>query len=132
MPSSDNFASDAPTNPAVQRCLDAARKAFEQEQANGADNSDSNSAARDAFRNVMPPLAGAQNIQDFIACVACGLLRNVMYYEESMKLLYAAQVAASAIRRQPSPQQQPNSQAPSEPKPAAQESLPASMGTKAA
>ena len=49
-----------------------------------------------AYREAMPPLSGAQNIRDFIACVAHGMLMDVFSSEEASKLLYAAQVAASA------------------------------------
>ncbi len=49
-----------------------------------------------AYRKAMPPLTGAGNIRDFIACVAHGMLMDVFQPAESTKLLYAAQLAASA------------------------------------
>jgi hypothetical protein len=41
----------------------------------------------------MPPLSGADNIRDFVACVAHGLLLGVLSDSECTRLLYAAQVA---------------------------------------
>ncbi|HEX3894242.1 MAG TPA: hypothetical protein VHW46_16830 [Terracidiphilus sp.] len=54
---------------------------------------------RNAYREAMPPLVYEANIRDFIACVAHGILIDVLSLEESSKLLYAAQVAASAETR---------------------------------
>jgi hypothetical protein len=47
----------------------------------------------------MPPLLGAENIRDFIACVAHGMLIGVIENKDATKLLYAAQVAFSAQSR---------------------------------
>jgi hypothetical protein len=52
--------------------------------------------AKNAYREAMPPLTGPANIRDFIACVAHGVLLDVISHEESSKLLYSAQVAISA------------------------------------
>jgi len=50
----------------------------------------------EAYREAMPPLMGARNIRDFIACVAHGMLLHVFEANEASKLLYAAQVAAQS------------------------------------
>lgn len=52
--------------------------------------------AANAYREAMPPLTGAGNIRDFIACVGHGMLLNVFKESEATKLLYAAQIAHAA------------------------------------
>ena len=53
-----------------------------------------------AFCKAMPQLSGQENIKDFIACVAYGILIKAIPGPEGARLLYAAQVANSAIRGQ--------------------------------
>ena len=55
--------------------------------------------ANKAYREALPPLRGAENISDFIACVAHGMALDVFDTKEASKMLYAAQVAASAGSR---------------------------------
>jgi hypothetical protein len=55
--------------------------------------------ANKAYREALPPLRGAENIRDFIACVAHGMAIEVFDTREASKMLYAAQVAASAEGR---------------------------------
>jgi hypothetical protein len=55
----------------------------------------------EAYRKVLPPLSGHQNICDFIACVAHGMLIEAISGADGSRLLYAAQVANSTIRSQP-------------------------------
>lgn len=55
--------------------------------------------ARMAYLKAMPPLAGAENIRDFIACVAHAMMLHILQPEECTRLLYAAQVAQSGSRR---------------------------------
>ena len=54
-----------------------------------------------AFRNALPPLSGYENICDFVACIAHAILIEAIQMEQASKLLYAAQIALSAIRCQP-------------------------------
>jgi len=54
------------------------------------------------YRSSMPRLSGADNIRDFVACVAHGICIGVIPGPEGTRLLYAAQVAYSAL---PSPKQ---------------------------
>jgi hypothetical protein len=58
-----------------------------------------------AYRNVMPPLVGYGNIRDFIACLACGILIGAITADSSGQLLYAAQIALSALSHAPKPGQ---------------------------
>jgi hypothetical protein len=50
----------------------------------------------------MPRLVGYENIRDFVACVAEGILLGAITESQSSRLLYAAQVAQGAIRYQTS------------------------------
>jgi hypothetical protein len=53
--------------------------------------------AADAYREAMPPLSGAGNIRDFIACVGHGMLLRVFEdNKEAARLIYAAQIASTA------------------------------------
>jgi hypothetical protein len=93
-------------NAAVARCCRAWQLAYDQEMeleyGDGWDDgeyrndSDARRAANKAFRDAMPPLVGLQNIRDFIACVACGLLKEAISGLDAPRLLYAAQIAVSA------------------------------------
>ena len=56
----------------------------------------------------MPPLSGHENICDFIACVAHGILIEAISGSDGARLLYAAQVAHTALNvpaqsRKPTP-----------------------------
>ena len=55
----------------------------------------------------MPDLSGYQDIRDFIACVAHGMLIGAIDAIEGPKLLYAAQVASGVLRHEPKEQKQP-------------------------
>jgi hypothetical protein len=55
------------------------------------------SCAGKAYRLAMPPLSGCQNICNFIACVAHGMLLGAIEDENSAKPLYAAQVALATV-----------------------------------
>jgi hypothetical protein len=56
-------------------------------------------AAHDAYRNALPPLSGVENIRDFIACVAHGILIDSIRDCVAARLLYAAQVASNVSRQ---------------------------------
>jgi hypothetical protein len=88
----------AHSNPAVAACSVAYRQAHEKARAAGKASYEVTSAAREAFRRAMPALDSPANITDFIACVAHGLLIEVISDSDSARLLYAAQVASSAAR----------------------------------
>jgi hypothetical protein len=47
----------------------------------------------------MPPLCGAENIRNFIACVARAMLTETIKGTDATRLLYAAQVAQAALDR---------------------------------
>jgi hypothetical protein len=84
-------------NPAVARCCDARERVYKAQRAKSAGRVD----AAHAYRSALPPLSGSESIRDFIACVAHGMFTGAIEGNDGSKLLYAAQVAFTAVRRQP-------------------------------
>ena len=91
----------AHANPAVARCLDAFNRTYKANLAINQTKAAATECAAVAYREAMPPLTGPDNIRDFIACVAQGILVGAINSLQSSKLLYAAQVALSASRKLP-------------------------------
>ena len=87
-------------NPAIAKCSRAWRNAYEKEIANGTYEGSAARFAGQIYRRLMPPLTGQENIRDFIACVAYGLLIGAIEEKCGSKLLYAAQVAHTTLRGQ--------------------------------
>jgi hypothetical protein len=85
-------------NPAVARCCNAGTRAYRTAMAKSQNAYEASKAAHQAFRNALPPLSGADNIRDFIACVAQGMLIESIREDTGARLLYAAQVASNAFR----------------------------------
>ncbi len=78
---------NAPINsPAVTRCCDA----YNRELARSRNQPNSLRRADKAFLDAMPPLVSLDNIRDFIACIAQGMLIDVFLMSTSTRLLYAA------------------------------------------
>jgi hypothetical protein len=92
-----DFSGPASDNPAVARCCHAYASNFDAARKRGESRYAAESAAKKAFCNSMPPLSGAQNIRDFIACVTQGMLINALAFSDGTRLLYAAQVAYSTV-----------------------------------
>jgi len=90
-------------NPAVALCCEARNRVYLEQKARHRDEFDANCEANKAFRNAMPPLSGYENICNFVACVAHGILTGSIEGKNGSKLLYAAQVAFSTVRHQPEP-----------------------------
>jgi hypothetical protein len=57
-----------------------------------------------AYCKVMPPLAGYDNIRDFLACTAHGILIEAIPQKRANQLLYAAQVALASLHYDTKPQ----------------------------
>ena len=87
----------APANASVARCCNAWTRARQEILAAGGSRILALIEARRAYSEAMPPLAGSQNIRDFVACVAHGMLKNVFPETSATKLLYAAQVAYNTL-----------------------------------
>jgi|CZKF01.1.fsa_nt_gi hypothetical protein len=91
----------ASANPAVACCMSASEHAYNAEFAKCEDEDDASEAAEKAYRDAIPPLSGYENIRDFIACTANAMLVGAITDNQGTKLLYAAQVALTTVRRQP-------------------------------
>ena len=104
----------AAQNPGVARCCQAYDRAMKAAKAKEKSNYEAEKLAGKAYRDAMPPLCGLDNIRDFIACVAHGMLIASIAPTDAARLLYAAQIAQTAARTPPasSPAHSP---APSQP-----------------
>jgi hypothetical protein len=92
---------------AIKHCCAAWKRAYDAYM-KGKDGSSTTRifAAYDAgpaFCKAMPPLLGYENIRDFIACAAHGILINAISEKRANQLLYAAQVALVALNCEPKP-----------------------------
>lgn len=69
---------DKPTpdssNPAVETCSKAYARAYRAAKKESPSRLNAEERAEMAFRKAMPQLSGQENIRDFIACVAYGIL----------------------------------------------------------
>ena len=90
-----------PVNSAVARCTDAWNRAYRADLAINQTKVAAMQTAGRAFCEAMPQLVEFDNIRDFIACCAQGVLLGAIDPQKSAKLLYAAQVALSSARSQP-------------------------------
>jgi hypothetical protein len=89
-------------NPVIANCFSIWQRVYKAEIAKGEHYSHAHRKASLAYRRAMPPLSGHENIRDFIACVAYGLLIGAIEEKSGSKLLYAAQVAHYTLRDQSS------------------------------
>ncbi|MFY9854877.1 MAG: hypothetical protein WAK26_13465 [Terracidiphilus sp.] len=94
-------------NAAVVRCCTARESSLRESRAKALNRFETKDNANAAYCDAMPDLSGHQNIRDFIACVAHGMVTGVIHAIEGPKFLYAAQVAIGALRREPKEQKQP-------------------------
>ena len=94
---------------ALKRCRDAWQRAYDAVYAEsikgGEDEEDSieeaQEAASMAYCSALPVLFDQDGIRNFISCVAHGVLIRAIDEDVSGRLLYAAQVAITALPRQP-------------------------------
>jgi hypothetical protein len=96
--------SPALENTAVAHCCEVWEFTRRQALNEGRSNVLARVAAHKAFQKAIPPLTGLENIQNFIACVAHGMLIGAILSPDGARLLYAARVAKSAAH---SPATQP-------------------------
>jgi len=97
------------TGTALKRCRDAWQRAYDAVYAEsiegGEDEEDSIEEAQQAasmgYCSALPVLFDQDGIGNFISCVAHGVLIRAIDEDVSGRLLYAAQVAISALPRQP-------------------------------
>lgn len=86
-------------NPAVAHCCQVYNEAMQAARAQGESQYGSTQAGERAYRHAMPPLSGPDNIRDFIACVAHGMLLDAIKGSDGARLLYAAQIAYGAVEK---------------------------------
>jgi hypothetical protein len=98
VPTSSPLAESQPPISAVARCVEAYTRAYKAERVRTRNQNAAMNCAQKAFRAALPTLAGRENIRDFIACIAQGILLDVIDTANASKLLYAAQVAIAATR----------------------------------
>jgi hypothetical protein len=84
-------------NMAVEHCTKAYMQAAANATAEGKSAQLSLKAGQLAYALAIPPLIGGDSIRDFIACVTHGMLLGAISGPDATRLLYAAQVAHSAI-----------------------------------
>lgn len=89
------------TNAAVARCNLARQRAYNKEFAETESEIGARIRGEEAFRRAMPPLAGYENICDFIACVTHGILLDVFRPKQIEYLLEASKIALGALRHEP-------------------------------
>jgi hypothetical protein len=88
-----DLSNPALANRAVARCCQIWQSVFRAELDRGEHRVLAARSAGEAYCGAMPSLTGEQNIRDFIACVAHGILLQAIEEKNGGKLLYAAQVA---------------------------------------
>jgi len=101
-----NTTSDSPQNAAVDRCNRAWLRAYNKEIAEiseGRSDYPAVKAANAAYLRAMPPLAGNQNICDFIACIGHALVIQAVAPMDAERLLAAAKIAVVALGRMATP-----------------------------
>jgi hypothetical protein len=88
-------------NPAIVACCAAQERTSKQARAKGKGEVMSIFLGYAAYRSAMPPLSGPENIRNFIACTAHGMLIDAIDGPVGARLLYAAQVAHATLRPMP-------------------------------
>ena len=93
---------------AVKRCIAAWQRAYDAymetaKRGNSMAEVFAAHKAGPAYCQALPTLAGYENIRDFIACVAHGILIEAIPQNRANQLLYAAQVALAALHHEPKP-----------------------------
>jgi hypothetical protein len=90
----------AAEHPAVLRCARAWGVAFDKATDEGEDEDDAEKEAKSAYLRSMPPLAGFENVRDYIACISYAQLTEVIFNFEAESLLATAKVALAAVRQE--------------------------------
>jgi hypothetical protein len=89
----------APQNPAIAHCMSAWSRAYKIAEKAGRSDVYNSHESGIAYRHAMPPLTGEENIRNFIACVAQGMLIGAIDGPDGARLLYAAQVAHTTFNK---------------------------------
>jgi hypothetical protein len=97
-PTTESIPTPDPENHPVKICGEAYERAYKAARRQSESKLFAADQAEKAFCKAMPQLSGQENIRDFIACVAYSMLIKAITGPEGARLLYAAQVANSAVR----------------------------------
>ena len=89
----------SPPNPAILRCCNAWITAHQNALAKGTNPVSALLRGNEAYRAAMPPLSGAENIRDYIACLAHGMASRTIILSVGAGLLSVARTALSAHNR---------------------------------
>jgi hypothetical protein len=100
--------SPKPSNAAIKRCMTAYKRVYDKYLEGKERTRTLKSCAAfwagPAYCAAMPPLAGYENIRDFIACAAHGILIEAIPEKRANQLLYAAQIALVSLNYEPKAQ----------------------------
>jgi hypothetical protein len=86
----------AEVNHAVALCMQAWTREHQSVLQSNRGQCAANDAAAAAYQRTLPTLIGIDNIRNFIACVAHGMLIGAIKGAMAYRLLYAAQIAKGA------------------------------------
>lgn len=86
---------------ALALCVETWVRFHQEMLKNNCSRFEADEAAGKAYLRAMPTLSGVENIRVFIACVAHGLAIGIIDGSRASRLLYAAQVATSALEGNP-------------------------------
>ena len=93
---------------AIKRCMAAWKRVYKENlkysEPTRAEKWLAANRAGPAYCEAMPPLSGYENIRDFIACAAHGILIDAIPEKRANQLLYAAQVALASLNYEPKAQ----------------------------
>ena len=96
------------TRAAIKRCMAAWKRVYKENlkysEPTRAEKWLAANRAGPAYCEAMPPLSGYENIRDFIACAAHGILIEAIPEKRANQLLYAAQVALASLNYEPKAQ----------------------------
>ena len=96
-PKADHFTVEFTGSRAVDDCVKAYNEAFRKSMEKEKLEAYAREAGAKAYRQAIPALHGSTNIADFIACVGHALVLGCIGGQEATRLLYAAQVAHTAL-----------------------------------
>jgi hypothetical protein len=94
-------------NPSVSRCIRAWNRAYHKKLDEDESDNEAEEAGKRHYLRAMPPLAGYENVRDFIACVTYALLIEIIRPFEAEHYFAAANVALGALRRETKPARGP-------------------------
>ena len=93
-------------NPSVGRCIRAWNRAYQKklkELDEDEDDFEAEEAGKHAYLRAMPPLAGYENIRDFIACVTYAEVVEIILPLNAARYLEGAKIALGALRHEAKP-----------------------------